>query len=66
MRALVQHVLPAASDRTHPETFEPVAVFAHWQVALREEYSSPLENKTWETCERCNAHQSGKHVIGCK
>jgi hypothetical protein len=49
-----------------PETFEEAAESAHWQAAMREEYSSLLENKTWETCERRDAHQTGKHAIGCK
>jgi hypothetical protein len=59
------YYLPPATVRA-PETFEEAAESAHWQAAMREEYSSLLENKTWETCERRDAHQTGKHAIGCK
>jgi hypothetical protein len=46
--------------------FEEVTKSAHWQAVMWEEYFSLLENKTWETCEHCNTHKTGKHAIGYK
>ena len=66
-RARIPRVLLATSDGDmDPEVYEEAAESEDWRAAMREEFSSLLQNETWETCERRDAHKTGKHAIGCK
>jgi len=49
---------------TSPDVLEHIYA-RHWRSAMRSEYSSPMENRTWEYVDRSTV-PSNKSILGCR